>query len=71
MNQLRLLVGKNIRLFRTRKGYTQEQLAVHSEIDPYYISKLENGRVNVSLDTMEKLCKVLDIEPILLLKEDN
>ena len=38
-----------------------------SGVDQGYIGTLERGKVNVSVDTMDKLAKALKIEPHLLL----
>lgn len=67
MKQMRIIVGRNLRAYRTEKGYTQEQLARLAEVDLFYISKLENGKVNVSVDTLEKLSEALEIEAYTLL----
>lgn len=47
--------------WRTRKGLTQEQLAFSAGISVTYISKIENGQTNVSLEAICKLAKGLGI----------
>lgn len=57
----RKVVGQNVRYHRTAKGWTQEKLAARSKVDQGYIGTLERGTVNVSVDTLVKLAKVLDV----------
>jgi transcriptional regulator with XRE-family HTH domain len=63
----RKTVGRNIRKVRIEKSWTQEKLATRSKLTYEYINRLENGRVNVSLDTLVRIAKALKIEPHLLL----
>jgi len=60
--QLRKLVGLNIRYYRRQKGLTQEALAYKAKLHPNYLSELERGNENVSIDTLERICKVLGVE---------
>ena len=47
---------------------SQEQLALRAGIDRTYISALERELYSVSIDTLGKLAKVLNIEPAKLLE---
>jgi transcriptional regulator with XRE-family HTH domain len=58
---LRKLVGGNIRLKRKVKGWSQEKLAGKAKLTSDYIGSLERGQVNVSLDSLERICKCLEI----------
>lgn len=62
-------LGRNIHEFRLRKNLTQEQLAEKTGITSITLSKLENGKSWISLETLEKLIKVLDIKPYQLFIE--
>lgn len=53
--------GKLVKDWRESKGLTQEKLAFAAEISVTYMSKIENGLANVSLDTICKLAKGLRI----------
>ena len=57
----RKIVGSNVRVARHRKEWSQEKLAVRAKMDSTYISELERGQVNVSLDTLVKISKALKI----------
>jgi len=64
----RRTVGQNVRAFRLRLKLTQEQLAEKADLHWTYISGVERGRYNVSLDTLETLAKALGRKPFELLK---
>lgn len=55
-------VGQNIRRFRQEKGMTQQCLGYFANTSSSYIGHLENGRINPSLSTLERLAAVLDTE---------
>jgi len=62
-NKCRVLLGKNIVYFRQLHGWSQETLAQKMNADSGYISRVENAKKRVSIDYIEKLCQVFDIEP--------
>lgn len=51
---------KNIRKYRKKKGYTQEQLALMSEISYDFMKKIETGKSGFSIQTLYKISVVLD-----------
>ncbi len=54
-------LAQNIKKFRSKKGWTQEELADNSGVTYTTIIKLEQGVVdNPTLKTLEKLAKVFD-----------
>lgn len=55
--------GRNVRQARKDKGWTQEQLAFEAGVKRAYLSEVENGQRNVSLDVVEKLAKALSLDP--------
>jgi len=55
--------GRNVRQARKDKGWTQEQLAFEAGVKRAYLSEVENGQRNVSLDIVEKLAKALGVSP--------
>lgn len=56
---LQALFGQNLRIARVRQNKTQAELAEGAGLTPQYISKIEDGKINVTLDTMKKLATVL------------
>ncbi len=45
--------GKRLRVLRRRRGWTQLQLGEKLGLDRGYISDIENGKRNVSLEVLE------------------
>ena len=65
------IVGKNVRGYRQRVGWTQEKLAARCKLHSQYISRLELGHEQPTLKTLVRIAKELKIEMYLLLKEDS
>lgn len=63
MANLREKFGKRLKSLRLQQGISQEALANQAEIHRTYPSKLENGLRGATLDTIERLAEVLDVEP--------
>lgn len=59
---LRKLFGINVKYYRFQNNLTQEKLAELTDLSPRYISNIENGGGNVSLDTIELLTDALGVE---------
>ena len=55
------IFGRNVRQARKDKGWTQEQLAFEAGVKRAYLSEVENGQRNVSLDVVEKLAQALGV----------
>lgn len=53
--------GKAIRRRRRELDLSQEVLAERAELHRTYISEIERGEVNPSLEIVERLAKALDI----------
>jgi transcriptional regulator with XRE-family HTH domain len=62
-NKLSILIGKRIRDVRLKKGLRQEDMEIHS-FNYKYFQKVEYGKVNVTLKTLEKIANALEIDPI-------
>ena len=56
----------NVKKYRIKKGYTQEQLAELADLGDKAISQIETGRSFIKLNDMPKLCEVLEVEPFQL-----
>ncbi|QWE19485.1 helix-turn-helix domain-containing protein [Polynucleobacter corsicus] len=53
--------GKTLRKYRIKKDLTQEELGLDAGLRRTFISSLELGQKQPSLQTIQKLCLVLDI----------
>lgn len=65
---LRDRVGQNIQELRRSLGVSQEDLALRARINRGYMGKVENGKYSVSLDILEKISLVLEVDPSVLLR---
>lgn len=55
----RALVGWNLRRLRVAKNLSQEALGLSAECEPSYIGRIERGRENTTVETLEMLADVL------------
>ena len=67
---LRDILKTNIKYYRIKADMTQEDLAENANVTAKYISDLERGIFNVSLEKLEQIAEALNIEAYLLLKDD-
>jgi len=58
----RVKIGDALRNIREKKGYSQDELAEIININRSTISKMENGKFNLSLDYLSKFSWFLDFE---------
>lgn len=58
----REIVGNNIRTCRTNAGLTLEKLAEKADLSWPYLSEVERGRENISLDKLASLAGALDVQ---------
>ncbi len=63
MTDIKKHFGKKVKYFREQKQLTQEQLAEKLEMNCRSLSFIECGTNFVSADTLENICKVLDVSP--------
>jgi len=54
-------VGRRIRELRKRADLSQEALALEAEIDRTYITSVENGRRNISIRMLVRICDALGV----------
>lgn len=66
------MIGKNIAKIRKRRGYTLSDLADKANISKSYLSNIErNINKNPSLEVMQRIAKVLNVDFISLIKPEN
>jgi transcriptional regulator with XRE-family HTH domain len=61
MTELSLQIGKLIRNKRIERNLSQESVALLSGIDRSYIGRIERGQVNITVEKLYVIAKVLDI----------
>lgn len=65
--ETRDLVAWNLRKLRVERGFSQEGLALEAGIARTYVSRLERGLENPTVDLLDRLAKALSVKSSLLL----
>lgn len=55
-------IAANIRELRKQKHITQERLALDADLNRAYVGYIERGERKPSVETLEKLAKVLKVK---------
>lgn len=58
---IKLKIGHRIKQMRTGMGISQEALANKAGLDRTYVTDVENGRRNISIQNLEKLILALNV----------
>lgn len=58
---IKVKVGQRIKELRSQLGISQEALGNKAEIDRTYVTDVENGRRNISIENLEKLIVALEV----------
>lgn len=66
-DKYKILIGKRLRALRLSRGLTQLDLAVKCDFEKTTISRIENGRSNVTIKTLYILSCALNLETFKLL----
>jgi MerR family transcriptional regulator, light-induced transcriptional regulator len=67
LKEYQLVLARRVRDLRTRKGWTQEQLADATSVTRVCIVAVEGGKQNVSMDILVRLANALGVAPESLL----
>lgn len=68
--KLEIIVGENVRGFRTRLGISQEKLAEFANLHRTFIGTIERAEQNISVATISKISKALKVPPFALFIKD-
>jgi transcriptional regulator with XRE-family HTH domain len=63
------ILGRNIRQARLAKGWSQEILAFHCNLDRSYVGSLERGERNPAFKTLRRVAKALEVSVTSLLTD--
>lgn len=58
---LREVVGRNVRRLRLERGLAQDELAHRAGVHVTYLSGIENGRRNITLQVLERLATCFQV----------
>lgn len=68
---IREVFARNLRKARIAKGLSQEALAHEAEVDRTYVSALERGVYSATIDMVDKLATVLELDASALVQRQN
>ena len=54
-------LGQRIRKYREQKGISQESFALSIGMDRTYYSAVENGKHNITINNLKKICDGLNV----------
>lgn len=61
--------AENLKYYRIKKKYSQEELAFKANLHRTYISALECKKRNISIENISKIADALEVEPYKLMKK--
>lgn len=67
MSDIQSRLGKNVARLRKERGLSQEAFADHAGIHRTYISDVERGARNPTVEVVAKIAKALGVKPGALL----
>lgn len=68
---IKAVFGDNVRRYRQQKGLSQDDFSELCGMHHTYISHIENHRLNVSIENVQKIAEALEIESYKLLIDDS
>ncbi|MBR6722571.1 helix-turn-helix transcriptional regulator [bacterium] len=67
--EIRNRIANNVKVLRTEKKLKREELSLLLGFDNSYISKLERGSVNITIDRLSKIAEYFAVDICALLKK--
>ncbi|WP_050636644.1 helix-turn-helix domain-containing protein [Candidatus Stoquefichus sp. SB1] len=61
MEDIKIAFGKRVKELRLQKGISQEKLANIAGVDRTYMTQVENGKRNISIENVRKICIALNV----------
>lgn len=71
MNEIKTILGNNIRELRIKSGWTQEKLAEKAGISVPFMTQIELARKSASLEVIEKIALALSVSYERLFKTES
>ena len=68
---LRGTIGANVKRLRLAAGLTQEELAVKAASDQRFVSEMERGERNLTIDNIENIALTLGTTVVVLVSEPS
>jgi XRE family transcriptional regulator, regulator of sulfur utilization len=61
---LRIRLGQSLQKHRLARGFTQEEVAEHTDLSLKYVGEIERGEANVTLEKLERLAAAVGWNPM-------
>lgn len=61
--EIRQRLARNLRELRLKRGWSQEAFAFEAGIHRTYVSDLERGARNPTIEVVDRLARTLDVPP--------
>lgn len=71
MDDFAKIIGKNIKVMRVKRDMSQAELAFSANVDQSYLSRVENGSVNITVIKLSKLALAMNCNVQELLPENS
>jgi len=65
--EIKSVVGQNVKGYRVHQGYSREELCKLTRLHLNYLSAIERGEKNVTVETLNRIAIVLGIDPFVFL----
>ncbi len=62
MDKIQVIVGRNLKFYRYQCGLSQEKFYEKFGLNYKYLASVERGEVNVSIEFLANLAKLLNID---------
>ena len=69
--QVRAVLGENLKKFRNRRNWSQMELAENADISMNFLSEIERGLKWPHPDTLQNLAAALDVKIYELFRDDS
>ena len=68
---LKEVVGENVRALREKRGIAQDELAHQADIHVTYLSGVETGKRNITLNVLERIASALAVTEEVLVRRSK
>ena len=68
MYNSKTILAKNVEQLRSLKKLTKEELSLILGFENSYISKLEKGKINITIEKLDKIAQFFEIKTYELIK---
>lgn len=66
------IIGKNIRLLRQKKGWSQGEVAKRLQISIPAFSKIETGITDINISRLDQIARLFEVSTLeIMIKEDD